>query len=168
MANATLTKGTGTPVKANGSNATFDDGTNFSVFKTSASTTLTLYGTQSDDGDINSNFVPTPLPGTSSSDTIVTDLLGTNGNFNLSGIFVEESSPGTVTASNFIMDLRALCFGKQGNTGGSQVGYTFTPTYHSSTTYRVYVNSIAYQTAAGSPTRVAYTISLMHASGSSV
>lgn len=127
-------------------------GTNFA---TSASTTLTLYNTQSEDFKKSANLITMALP--KSETSISFDMLGVSFDITVSGTFVETTAP--VTVANFISDLNSLIQGNQANTGGAQVGYTFTPVSYGST-ITVYVNDVSWTYNAGEPTKLTYSLTL--------
>lgn len=151
MANPTLTRGA----------------TNF---LTSGSTTLELYGAQRETLRKDAGFINIPIPTTDADSTIVFDLLGTTQTFTVSGIFTKSDNADNY---KFVRDLASLIDGAQGDTGSSQVGYTYRPRIWNdgdsvqTDDLNVYVQDVEINEVAGEPTKYEYNVTLLLVDNSS-
>ena len=143
MSDPTLTKGSGT-------------------FFTSSTAILTLYNTQTEGVTKSANLINLPMPTGDSDEIIVFDLLGVTRELKVRGRFT--TSDGTI--NNFAKDLNSLVAGKQGDTGGGQVGYDYTP-QSTGVKITVYVNTVSWDFVAGEPNSLDYNISLIEAGSNS-
>lgn len=142
------------------------------TFNTSGGTTLTLYNASSESGAKDANLIPLPLPLQDSDQTILMDLLGVTRTFTVNGKYTTGDDGGNVYL--FARDLDLLINGNQG--GGSQAGWTYTSVVlnleadgtlvTSPVTKRVYVERVSYDTEAGNPNILSYSISLIEANSS--
>lgn len=149
-------------------------------FLSSSSTTLTLYNVQSEVIKKSNSLIRMPFPFADSKDSIMADLLGASRDFIVEGRFTTQD---VSDVYRFVRDLASiktvnaatLINGDQSDTGGSQVGYVYTPVVNniSSTgsltgtlqeTLTVYVNDVSVTFEPGSPNDVRYSLTLYEGS----
>ncbi len=139
-------------------------------FNTSGSTTLTLYNGQTENMTKSANLINLPLPASDSSGQVVFDLLGVTREFRVTGIFTTTDN---VDGWKFVRDLASLIDGAQGDTGSSQVGYTYRSRIWNdgnsvqTDDIKVYVNDVTMDWKAGEATTVEYSITLFEVSTAS-
>lgn len=147
------------------------------VFTSSTSSTLTLYGVQSETIRKSANLLDFPMPTADSNEKLLFDLMGTSREITVEGIFV--TGMGSITDSyKYAADLaglgnHSLINGSQGNTTYQKPGYDYTSEIMnrgnsgSVITIRVYVNDVTITGEKGNPNSFNYSITLLECSGSS-
>ena len=143
------------------------------TFSSSSSTTLTLYGVQSENIQKTSGFIELPLPLQDSDSKIVMDLLGSSRNINIRGI-VSEDDVGVNNLYKYASDivgLTGLITGNQKVATTNPTGYTYNSevlNYGNSgtTTIKVLVMDASVERAYGNPTSFSYSINLLEFDGS--
>lgn len=143
------------------------------VFSSSGSSTLTLYGVQSESISKNSNMIEFPIPTQDSNKRLLMDLLGASRSVSISGV-VSESDIGSGNLYKYVDDLvglgaNTLVNGDQKG-DGSVAGYTYTSEVMNygrgvNSTFSVYVMDVSATRVKGETISFAYQINLIEADG---